>query len=141
MEALIACMAAAGLPANRPPHIFAPARFAASWEGLDLGSDIGSGDNSPVKSARPKSWMGAAMALAGVLYVVFLGASKPQGEYRRFAQGAMAKLEIMADAPVQPEAAFRDAAGQPVGLSAYRGKVVVMNLWATWCAPCREEMP
>jgi thiol-disulfide isomerase/thioredoxin len=31
--------------------------------------------------------------------------------------------------------------GQPTSLEAFRGKVVVLNLWATWCAPCREEMP
>lgn len=31
--------------------------------------------------------------------------------------------------------------GQTDGLSRYRGSVVVMNLWATWCPPCREEMP
>ncbi|MSR35393.1 MAG: TlpA family protein disulfide reductase [Gemmatimonadetes bacterium] len=31
--------------------------------------------------------------------------------------------------------------GQPVTLDSYRGKVVLLNVWATWCAPCREEMP
>lgn len=32
-------------------------------------------------------------------------------------------------------------AGDPVTLSDYEGKVVLLNIWATWCAPCREEMP
>lgn len=34
-----------------------------------------------------------------------------------------------------------DADGSPVTLATYEGKVVLLNVWATWCAPCREEMP
>jgi len=34
-----------------------------------------------------------------------------------------------------------DLGGQPVDLASFRGRVVLLNLWATWCAPCREEMP
>jgi cytochrome c biogenesis protein CcmG, thiol:disulfide interchange protein DsbE len=37
--------------------------------------------------------------------------------------------------------AVPDLSGQAVRLSAYRGKVVLLNLWTTWCPPCREEMP
>ncbi|MFO1068732.1 MAG: TlpA disulfide reductase family protein [Geminicoccaceae bacterium] len=40
-----------------------------------------------------------------------------------------------------PPLRFLDLEGNETGLDAYRGKVVVLNLWATWCAPCREEMP
>jgi thiol-disulfide isomerase/thioredoxin len=40
-----------------------------------------------------------------------------------------------------PEIAFTDEMGTPMTLAAYRGKVVVLNLWATWCVPCRKEMP
>ena len=40
-----------------------------------------------------------------------------------------------------PDFVLPDLAGQAVRLSALRGKVVVLNLWATWCPPCREEMP
>ena len=40
-----------------------------------------------------------------------------------------------------PELTFETMDGQPASLQAFKGKVVVLNLWATWCVPCREEMP
>jgi len=40
-----------------------------------------------------------------------------------------------------PEISFFDGEGDVRTLSEYRGKVLVLNLWATWCAPCRREMP
>lgn len=36
---------------------------------------------------------------------------------------------------------FADAKGHPMRLADFRGQVVLLNLWATWCGPCREEMP
>ena len=36
---------------------------------------------------------------------------------------------------------FTDSAGKERSLADFKGKVVLLNLWATWCAPCREEMP
>ena len=41
----------------------------------------------------------------------------------------------------QPDLALKDLFGVEQKLSAYRGKVVVLNFWATWCIPCRKEMP
>jgi thiol-disulfide isomerase/thioredoxin len=40
-----------------------------------------------------------------------------------------------------PDIVFADASGNPRHLSEWRGKIVLLNLWATWCAPCKTEMP
>ena len=55
--------------------------------------------------------------------------------------GEVAAL-TMATKPLQmPDLAFMDGAGQPKKLSDWKGRTVLLNLWATWCVPCRKEMP
>src|SRR5258706_10829074 len=57
------------------------------------------------------------------------------------AQGEVAAL-TMATAPLRlPDLAFEDADGKLRKLSEWRGRTVLLNLWATWCVPCRKEMP
>ncbi len=46
-----------------------------------------------------------------------------------------------AGARAVPDIALKDAHGHPQKLSTLRGKVIVLNFWATWCAPCRDELP
>lgn len=58
-----------------------------------------------------------------------------------FARGEVAAVNV-AERPLKlPELAFRDATGAARTLSDFRGRTVLLNLWATWCVPCREEMP
>ena len=59
--------------------------------------------------------------------------------------GLVAVLGLLATRSRSPalaaDFAVPDLAGQATRLSGYRGKVVLLNLWTTWCPPCRQEMP
>lgn len=60
---------------------------------------------------------------------------------RPLARGEVAAVQVAKEAKPLPELAFTDADGKPTSLSAFKGKTVLLNLWATWCVPCRKEMP
>ena len=55
--------------------------------------------------------------------------------------GDMAKLVIHNAPRARIDETFRDLYGNPITLADYSGKVVLLNIWATWCPPCRAEMP
>lgn len=86
------------------------------------------------------------VALVGVAVFVYIIAQsfitpRAKGGLKDLTRGEMARLVLPPEAGAAPATSFLDAQGKPVRIGDFRGKVVVVNLWATWCAPCVLEMP
>lgn len=95
--------------------------------------------------------VGAVLGVAGVYGIGGLTrnagdpACRPTFDLARkiapLAKGEVAAL-TPASKPLQvPDLAFKDASGASKKLSDWRGRTILLNLWATWCVPCRKEMP
>jgi peroxiredoxin len=90
--------------------------------------------STPIETAQqpPKGGSRALILIAGaiVLAATFVIVWLQSARYEPLVVGKEA-----------PDFALTDLNEKPIRLSDYRGKVVFLNFWATWCAPCREEMP
>jgi len=112
--------------------------------------------------SQPRLWrpilvaalLGAAAGLAAVYGIGGLqrngtpkadagceGAVAMAQRLRPLVQGEIAALTLSETPRRVPDLAFRDRDGKPARLADFRGKTVLLNLWATWCVPCRKEMP
>jgi thiol-disulfide isomerase/thioredoxin len=93
---------------------------------------LGRSDNAarpPATGAAAAEGPGATPADAGGE-----GASAP-------GRGELAAFVLRKEPEALPEIKFQDADGRERTLADWRGKIVLLNLWATWCLPCRKEMP
>ena len=103
---------------------------------------------------------GVAVGLAGVYGIATLTGNLFGGTAKDAAKDAICRPAVALAAKIAPLAigevaavgvaksplrvpnlAFQDAAGKAVTLENWRGRTVLVNLWATWCVPCRKEMP
>lgn len=76
-----------------------------------------------------------------VMTAVVLGLAQAAAATEFPRAGEMQKFTLSAERKPVAAAEFGDPQDKPVTLEVFRGKVVLVNLWATWCLPCREEMP
>ena len=90
-----------------------------------------------ITSAR--GWTAALVAtlLLGTMTVLPVHA----GEAKAYSKGEMTTFVPRKTRDVVADLKFADKTGTERSITEWRGRVVLLNLWATWCAPCRKEMP
>jgi cytochrome c biogenesis protein CcmG/thiol:disulfide interchange protein DsbE len=84
----------------------------------------------------PPLLLGTGLILIGIAALAIPSAA----DYVKSAGADFTAAPAVVNYPA-PTLALRDLAGEPYSLSDYRGQVVLVNLWATWCPPCKAEMP
>jgi thiol-disulfide isomerase/thioredoxin len=92
--------------------------------------------NLPV-TPRPRLVLAALAAILVSLVVLYL----ILGRAVHAPPPALSRLKLATALVPVPEVTFRDASGRNRALSAFRGRYVLINLWAPWCAPCVRELP
>ena len=104
------------------------------------------------RSLRPVLIAVAVLAVLAAIYGIITSLRNPADaacgpalakakQIAPLAHGEIAALQVASEPRALPPLTFTDAAGQPKSLADWRGRTVLLNLWATWCVPCRKEMP
>lgn len=83
----------------------------------------------------------AAFACLAIGLVVSFTGGSGQADDVSYLDGSSAFLYKAGHRPVAPDVTGTTLTGAPLRLSSYRGKVVVLNFWGSWCGPCRGEAP
>ena len=91
--------------------------------------------------ALPLILLFGALLAAGAAAVTLGKPDSAPGRVATAPSGGAAGLSLLDTPAPLPDLRFEDGDGNPVGLSDFRGRIVLLNVWATWCPPCRKEMP
>lgn len=83
----------------------------------------------------------SALLVSSVVSVLPSGSSTPAWGQSKINYKTIPNLEPMKDNASTPDFSLATADGKKISLKDFRGKIVFLNFWASWCDPCREEMP
>ena len=105
-----------------------------------------SATDSGAKPNSPLGWLVLALSAlavsAGIVaYFWFTSNSQPQREGDEATVQPSARSKPYKEPRPVPATRFQDASGRQLTLADFKGRVVLLNIWATWCSPCRKEMP